>query len=80
MRLLRTYVRIAHEPHDCDRCMMQIMPGDQYEGAVYAVPKQGRRRKLILVLKQHVFPGCDWPPDPDEEEYVESRRELPLAA
>ena len=60
-RLLRTYTRVAHQDHFCDRCCNPIMPGEEYEARVEVT-----RRGHILVWKNHINPGCDYPEDPDE--------------
>lgn len=67
MRLLRSYVRTADRPHWCECCHHDIMPGDRYEGFVYACGK-GR----IVVIKQHCEPPCEPEDDPfDDEDFEE---------
>lgn len=88
-RLLRSYQRLAHEPHFCDRCCHHIEPGEQYQAWVYVVTMDPKlhpsgKRKFIDVEKEHLSPTCDFPPDPDWEEEdteeLEESEELARAA
>ena len=60
MEFLRNYTSVAHKEHFCNCCCRYIMPGEVYEGAVYATKNNG-----IIVSKQHISPSCDFP-DSDE--------------
>lgn len=60
MRFLRHYESIARKEHFCNCCCKYIMPGEKYEGSVYVTKNNG-----IIVSKQHVNPGCDFP-SPEE--------------
>jgi len=64
-RMLREYERVAQKEHWCDRCCEYIQPGDMYAGYVYVT-----QRDTIMVLKEHIFPACLPPEEP--EEYKES--------
>ena len=59
-RLLRTYERVAHINHYCDRCCKHIEPGDQYQGIVQVTDLHG-----LIVFKFHTNPPCDFPKVPD---------------
>lgn len=59
--LLRSYEHIAQRVHYCDNCCKDILPGDCYEGRVYA---NGTHE--IIVFKQHSNPSCE---PPEDEEY-----------
>jgi hypothetical protein len=80
-RLLRTYERVAHQEHFCDRCCEPIHLGEMYEGrvTVYA----NNLETDLVVIKTHIHPSCDFPQDPDEERTSikkESRVSLKKAA
>ena len=62
MIFLRNYTSVAHQSHFCNCCCRHILPGEQYEGNVYATNKNG-----IIVAKQHMNPPCDFPWDEEEE-------------
>lgn len=55
---------LARQNHWCDTCCSDILPGELYERLVlfYKSPKR------ILVLKQHIFPACEPPEEPDFQE------------
>lgn len=63
MYLLREYRRVAHVQHWCDMCCRYIEPGEYYEGMVTVYYSPHR----LVVFKVHLNPGCDFPPNPDEE-------------
>jgi hypothetical protein len=72
MRILREYERVAQETHFCDRCCEYIEPGDVYSGSIMIRPKSaGRKGSYLIVVKVHVEPLCEEPPDPEEEEWLE---------
>lgn len=75
MRPLRSYQYMAMQTHWCDRCLSPILPGESYEGTVYATDHG------ILVIKMHVYPMCDYPPDPDydEKDEIQIPEESPLS-
>lgn len=68
---LRTYQRMAHREHACDRCQQPIFPGEMYEAEVTMgtclVERAGRRftKKIVSVHKQHMD-SCDFPDEPDD--------------
>jgi hypothetical protein len=64
-RALRRYEYVAQKEHWCSNCCQYILPGQYYEGIVYATNNHG-----IVVHKRHLYPGCEPPPDPDEEERI----------
>lgn len=74
MRILRTYQRVAQREHWCDRCCNCIEPGEYYEGSIQI---WGRGR--LLVFKVHIFPACDYPPDPEEKKEKAEKTNMPLA-
>ena len=90
MRRLREYQRLAHTEHWCDRCCTHIYPGEMYEGTVFLY--EDRKKYRLDVLKCHIYPACEFPPDPSEEEVemtekleiedevIDEELELPLAA
>lgn len=61
MKQLRRYEHVADKEHWCDRCCTYIQPGEYYEGLVCA------ENHKITVFKQHKYPCCEEPPNPDEE-------------
>ena len=67
MRELRRYRHIAKKTHHCCGCGVDIEPGDEYEGIVYANKGQG-----IVVIKQHIYPPCDDPLEDLEENELEA--------
>lgn len=67
MTILRNYEHVAQKEHWCDRCCMEIYPGQIYHGQV--VVNDGR----LVVFKTHVYPGCDEPEEP--ECHAKSREE-----
>lgn len=68
-RVLRTYARVAHTFHFCDKCCQQIYPGEMYEGRVEVIDRSPYNPKpFFTVFKHHIEPECDWPPDPDWDE------------
>lgn len=82
-RILRTYRRIAHTEHHCDRCQKTIHPGDEYEGEVEVRRRRGEKKNRISVWKQHINPDCDYPEFPDDDwgvEDLEEEVDLPKAA
>lgn len=82
-RRLRTYRRVAHIDHHCDRCQKTIHPGDYYEGTVEVRRRRGETKKRISVWKEHVNPDCDFPEFPDDDhgwEESEQDIDLPKAA
>ncbi len=76
-RILRSYRRIAHIEHHCDRCQNMIFPGDEYEGQVVLSDQYCGGRKVV-VYKEHIFPMCDFPPDPFGERYIEDEEDVDL--
>ena len=68
MRELRRYEHMAQKDHWCDTCCDWIFPGQLYEGLVYADNLHG-----IVVLKCHIDPRCEPPPDPEEEVVISNR-------
>lgn len=73
MRILRSYQHVAQVQHWCDMCCRYIEPGEYYQGSVQVWGK-GR----LLVFKVHMFPACDFPPDPDENLKKIEEKEIPL--
>lgn len=67
-RMLRQYVRVADREHWCDRCCQYIEPGEMYEGRVMLTLIRATGKRAILVIKYHIHPSCDWPPDPAYED------------
>lgn len=63
MRSLETHNYTAQTLHFCDRCCRDIEPGDYYERSVYMYKKDGKKK--ILVLRKHIEPHCDYPPEPE---------------
>lgn len=61
MKELRRYEHVAQREHWCDTCRRYIHPGECYKGIVYA-----NENHKIIVDKQHVNPGCEFPEDPDD--------------
>ena len=74
MRVLRNYRRVAQRQHWCDRCCTYIQPGETYQGWVHAYDDLDR----LIVLKMHVEPSCDYPPDPFDEREEIHHEEIPL--
>ena len=70
MRQLRSYRRVADKEHWCDRCCTYIQPGEMYEGRVCIKDSGG-----IIIWKEHINPGCEFPLDPDGT-YGVSRKEV----
>lgn len=64
VRVLRTYARTAEFAHRCFVCEKNILPGENYEGTVYAL---GNGK--LCVGKRHIDPECypDLDPDPLDE-------------
>jgi len=56
--------------------MSYILPGEMYEGRVEICGGK------FIVLKRHVSPLCEWPEDPDPDEYkeIEIEHEYKMAA
>lgn len=73
MQILRTYRHMANTFHWCDRCCRYIEPGEFYEGSVWV-----RNRHSLIIFKTHVYPSCDFPPDPEEEINETIIEEIPL--
>lgn len=68
VRILRTYVRIAHQEHgNCRLCGQPIVPGDQYEGCVFV------KGKKLWVEKQHT--NCPVDPWEEDAKYYEQEEE-----
>ena len=73
-RHLRRYEREARIEHWCDRCCEWILPGDMYEGIV--VLYQDQKHHRLQVLKYHVFPDCDFPPEPEDYAEVDHEEDV----
>ena len=74
-RILRTYRRMAHIDHHCDKCQCPISPGEEYQGEVVLADQYSGGRKIV-VYKEHVWPGCDWPPEPEWEKEDDVEEDL----
>ncbi|MFA5931755.1 MAG: hypothetical protein WC793_00015 [Candidatus Paceibacterota bacterium] len=73
MRILRGYRHVARIPHWCDRCFTYIQPGEPYEASVEV------HKRRIVVFKTHAD-GCEYPPEPFEEDSSEEKNIEILAA
>lgn len=69
MKHIRDYEHVAQMEHFCNVCKEHIGSGEQYIGSVYI--DKGR----AVVSKQHSNPSCDFPEDPDDEDYSDSELE-----
>jgi hypothetical protein len=76
-RILRTYRRIAHIEHHCDKCQGPILPGDEYWADVVLADQHTGERKVI-VFKEHIWPACDWPGPWDDDGSVEEDLDVDL--
>lgn len=63
---------MAQREHWCDRCCSHILPGEMYEADVQLYDNKEKHR--LCVMKRHVHPSCDFPPDPDEDKELAVRR------
>ncbi len=81
-RILGQRERTACQVHYCDSCEMPIFPGDYYEVLV-TVHKLGSH-SWLLVRKEHINPGCHFPPDEEGSNFdsniINFPVQLPLAA
>ncbi len=75
MLVFRTYRRIAQRQHWCDVCCTYIEAGEFYEGSVHLY--DGHR---LIVFKKHVEPSCDYPPEPEDYDWIEDTcsEEVPM--
>lgn len=77
-KTLRRYERVAQREHFCDRCCEYIHPGEMYEGIVSV--NEDRKEHRVTVSKTHIHPGCDYPPDPEEERRAREEIKSPRRA
>lgn len=78
-RLLRSFSRMARQPHDCWHCCKLIEPGEEYECEVYAMRVRnlgGPIEDKLQTWKKHRY--CE--PPPEESDESEADISLPLAA
>ncbi|OIO81276.1 hypothetical protein AUJ84_01435 [Candidatus Pacearchaeota archaeon CG1_02_32_132] len=86
MRLLERKEYIARNIYWCDTCCDSIMPGEVYERDAYIAERTSvenlkmTKKKRIVVFRHHVIPGCNHPPEPDEEDSIHNRKSIDVTS